>query len=306
MAKGPWSETEDERLIGAVRKYGGRWSQVSRVVASRNSDQCSSHWSQVLDPDINYCDWTAHEDDQLLHAVLSYGTNWTTIAASHSPKRTTLALKNRYSTIRLRHKNHETRKVSAGIKSSSSESRTGSIKKKKGKTIKGSEEYNNKGAEEDEEEVEDEDDDGDDDDDDDNDDTEDDDDDSHSLSNATTMADASTTRPKFPNECATIADGNGKPISTASGSWAGFNKSSNLFSTNFFQAGTGNPLEEHLINETPDQLTYLNPLYSNATPLNSREPFFDTMQDTSGMNTGTPFPFYGKLGLSLSTTNIVH
>lgn len=61
MIKGPWSEEEDERLIAAVRKYGTDWRQVSRDVWSRNADQCSSHWSQVLDPGINYCDWTFEE-----------------------------------------------------------------------------------------------------------------------------------------------------------------------------------------------------------------------------------------------------
>ncbi|GAB1321096.1 Myb-related protein B [Madurella fahalii] len=101
-AKGPWTEEEDERLIEAVRKHGMSWSRVAQVVRSRNPDQCSSHWSQVLDPAINYCDWTPEEDAQLLHAVLTHGTNWTRIAASHIPKRTTLALKNRYSTLRLR------------------------------------------------------------------------------------------------------------------------------------------------------------------------------------------------------------
>ena len=34
---------------------------MSRVVGTRNSDQCSSHWSQVLDPGINYCDWSTQE-----------------------------------------------------------------------------------------------------------------------------------------------------------------------------------------------------------------------------------------------------
>lgn len=37
--------------------------------------------------------------------MLTHGTNWSTIAASHVPKRTTLALKNRFSTLRLRHEN---------------------------------------------------------------------------------------------------------------------------------------------------------------------------------------------------------
>lgn len=105
-AKGPWSEDEDSKLIEAVRKHGTNWAQVARAVASRSSDQCSSHWTQVLDPDINYCDWTTDEDNHLLHTVLSHGTNWTTVAASHTTKRTTLALKNRYSTLRMRHENH--------------------------------------------------------------------------------------------------------------------------------------------------------------------------------------------------------
>ncbi|CZT12187.1 uncharacterized protein RAG0_16107 [Rhynchosporium agropyri] len=104
-AKGPWSENEDERLIEAVQKHGTNWSQVSLAVGSRNSDQCLSHWNHVLDPDINHRDWTAKEDELLLHAVLSNGTNWTTIASMHPQKRTTLALKNRYSALRLRNEN---------------------------------------------------------------------------------------------------------------------------------------------------------------------------------------------------------
>lgn len=41
----------------------------------------------------------------MLHAVLTHSTNWTTIAASHVSERSTLALKNRYPTPRLRHEN---------------------------------------------------------------------------------------------------------------------------------------------------------------------------------------------------------
>jgi len=59
--KGPWSEEEDERLIEGVQKNGCNWNVVSRAVGTRNSDQCSSHWSQVLDPGINYCDWSKEE-----------------------------------------------------------------------------------------------------------------------------------------------------------------------------------------------------------------------------------------------------
>ncbi|KAK4233882.1 hypothetical protein C8A03DRAFT_38371 [Achaetomium macrosporum] len=99
--KGPWSGEEDERLIEAVQEFGFAWTQVAKTVMTRNADQCASHWSQVLDPGINHCDWTPTEDARLLHEVLTHGTNWATIAISHTPKRTTLALKNRYSALRL-------------------------------------------------------------------------------------------------------------------------------------------------------------------------------------------------------------
>ena len=76
IAKGPWDAAEDERLAEAVGKYGQRWSQVARVVASRNSEQCSSHWSQVLDPDINYCDWSAQEVLLSLTLVFTLVLEW--------------------------------------------------------------------------------------------------------------------------------------------------------------------------------------------------------------------------------------
>ncbi|KAE8137490.1 Homeodomain-like protein [Aspergillus pseudotamarii] len=60
-AKGFWSEDEDERLMRAVNKYGTDWRRVAQEVISRTPDQCSSHWSQVLDPEINHCDWTGKE-----------------------------------------------------------------------------------------------------------------------------------------------------------------------------------------------------------------------------------------------------
>lgn len=108
----------------AVESYGTNWAQVARSVGSRNSDQCSSHWNQVLNPAINFSDWTDIEvraaktllrcprsafidsgpqDAELLQSVLTHGTNWTTIAASHKPSRTTLALKNRYSALRSKY-----------------------------------------------------------------------------------------------------------------------------------------------------------------------------------------------------------
>lgn len=60
-AKGLWSEEEDDLLMRAVQQHGPNWRHVAQQVGTRTPDQCSSHWTQVLDPDINHCDWTAKE-----------------------------------------------------------------------------------------------------------------------------------------------------------------------------------------------------------------------------------------------------
>ncbi|KAL8919228.1 MAG: hypothetical protein Q9208_006889 [Pyrenodesmia sp. 3 TL-2023] len=100
--KGSWTESEDERLSHAVRENGPKWTQVAAAVGTRNSDQCSSHWSLSLNPHIDYSDWTRVEDEKLIQAVKKHGTNWTMIAATSLPNRTTLALKNRYSALRTK------------------------------------------------------------------------------------------------------------------------------------------------------------------------------------------------------------
>lgn len=58
---GLWSENEDERLIASIQRWGTNWTKVAAEVGSRSADQCSSHWNHVLDPKINYCDWTPEE-----------------------------------------------------------------------------------------------------------------------------------------------------------------------------------------------------------------------------------------------------
>ncbi|KAL8785492.1 MAG: hypothetical protein Q9213_003318 [Squamulea squamosa] len=101
-AKGSWAESEDERLSNAVREHGPKWTRVAAAVGTRNSDQCSSHWSLSLNPDIDYSDWTRVEDEKLLQAVKDHGTNWTMIVSTTLSNRTTLALKNRYSALRTK------------------------------------------------------------------------------------------------------------------------------------------------------------------------------------------------------------
>lgn len=71
-AKGLWSEEEDDLLMRAVQQHGPNWRHVAQDVGTRTPDQCSSHWTQVLDPDINHCDWTAKEVRFLLRRVACF------------------------------------------------------------------------------------------------------------------------------------------------------------------------------------------------------------------------------------------
>ncbi|KAL2285081.1 hypothetical protein FJTKL_08327 [Diaporthe vaccinii] len=103
-SKGQWSESEDERMLEAFAKYGPQWTLVAAAVGTRHPDQCSSHWTQVLDPSINHSDWTPAEDETLCRAVNMQGTNWASIAAEHVPRRPPLALKNRYSMLQMTRK----------------------------------------------------------------------------------------------------------------------------------------------------------------------------------------------------------
>ncbi|KAL5341116.1 hypothetical protein BJX70DRAFT_396170 [Aspergillus crustosus] len=104
LSKGPWTESEDERLWNAVQKHGPRWSLVAGEVGSRNADQCSSHWGQTLNPEIDFGDWSGNDDELLRRSVERHGTNWSTIASLYFPKRTSLALRNRYNALDARGK----------------------------------------------------------------------------------------------------------------------------------------------------------------------------------------------------------
>ena len=75
-----------------------RWTPISIIVIGlqKRSDP-RPLCSVVID---------GSQDGNLLHEVLTYGTNWATIAYSHRPNRTTLALRNRYSTLRLQNNNN--------------------------------------------------------------------------------------------------------------------------------------------------------------------------------------------------------
>ncbi|KAJ7472593.1 hypothetical protein FB451DRAFT_1089466 [Mycena latifolia] len=99
VVKGGWSPDEDQRLLSAIDTFGTRWSLVSSMVQTRNSDQCAKRWCDTLNPAIDRTAWSAEADDLLIQAVNEHGKVWTKIVQMYFPGRTGLAAKNRYNSI---------------------------------------------------------------------------------------------------------------------------------------------------------------------------------------------------------------
>ncbi|KAJ5405946.1 hypothetical protein N7465_007230 [Penicillium sp. CMV-2018d] len=97
LVKGSWTESEDERMWTAVQKHGPQWVSVAQDVRTRNPDQCSSHWSQTLNPDIDV-------RRGALASSSASGHSLATIAVRFFPGRTTLAIRNRFNALNARKK----------------------------------------------------------------------------------------------------------------------------------------------------------------------------------------------------------
>ncbi|KAB5531208.1 hypothetical protein GE09DRAFT_1292000 [Coniochaeta sp. 2T2.1] len=95
IRKGAWMPEEDEKLQQAVTQAGLKWSTVSKVVKTRNADQCAKSWQQVLGPDRNHGPWTPEEDKILRDAIQKYGNNWKQIGLTELPDRSTHDIRNR-------------------------------------------------------------------------------------------------------------------------------------------------------------------------------------------------------------------
>ncbi|KAI0139586.1 hypothetical protein F4776DRAFT_662538 [Hypoxylon sp. NC0597] len=116
-----WTAEEDALLRRAVETTTAQgrpllWRDLAKSVPGRSNKDCRRRWWNSLADGTTKGPWCEEEDERLieadanlLHAVLTHSTNWATIAASHVPPRTRLALKNRYSTLRLRHENENKR-----------------------------------------------------------------------------------------------------------------------------------------------------------------------------------------------------
>lgn len=73
-----WTHEENEALAGAVNLYGTHdWKAVANHIAKvtnnggKAPEQCSQHWTRVINPAIVKGKWSKKEDEQLIKAVLS-------------------------------------------------------------------------------------------------------------------------------------------------------------------------------------------------------------------------------------------
>ncbi|CAD6910194.1 unnamed protein product [Tilletia controversa] len=96
IARGPWLPEEDDRLRQAIAVSGPKWVHVANSVGTRNSEQCSKRWHDVLDPKICRDSFTPADDERLLQEVKKQGRAWSKLASHTFSGRTGIGLKNRY------------------------------------------------------------------------------------------------------------------------------------------------------------------------------------------------------------------
>ena len=230
------------------------------------------------------------QDDELLHAVLSHGTNWTTIAATHAPKRTTLALKNHYSALRLKHKNRETRKDSRIQKRqlSGSHGRPLSLTSTRqyDKTQNDLQKLNFEN-----EAIEDEEgDDGEDNSSDNEDGDEGDEVNNDNLLVASLRTHENKTDDKSQDSTGGISESYSKQNLTTTSTWAGFSETCTHFQTNtsenLLPPGSSIGPPELVMNNATNPLNYLNTSSLEPTTIYAGEPFFGTIQNNNEMSIG--------------------
>lgn len=101
LIKGPWTTSEDQKLIDWVAIEGpNKWSKCSKVIPGRNGKQCRERWCNHLDPNVRKGQWTIEEDVIIFNFFQNYGPKWAFIS-KFLPGRTENSIKNRfYSTLR--------------------------------------------------------------------------------------------------------------------------------------------------------------------------------------------------------------
>lgn len=78
---GVWSNIEDQILKAAIQKYGThQWSKVASLLQKKTAKQCESRWTEYLNPNLNFKEFSKEEDAKLLELSRRLPNQWRTIA----------------------------------------------------------------------------------------------------------------------------------------------------------------------------------------------------------------------------------
>lgn len=108
QVNGRWTKEEEDIIIEHIQYYGARkWTKCASKLPGRLGKQCSQHWVDALDPNVNRLPWTPEEDKIIIQHVIKgelCGSKipWSRVARQLDG-RTANQVNNRYSKHLKRH-----------------------------------------------------------------------------------------------------------------------------------------------------------------------------------------------------------
>ncbi|KAK9937474.1 hypothetical protein M0R45_014260 [Rubus argutus] len=145
VKRGPWSPSEDLRLISFIQKHGhDNWRALPKQAGLlRCGKSCRLRWINYLRPDLKRGNFTKEEEDSIIKLHEAWGNKWSKIA-SQFPGRTDNEIKNVWNTHlrkRLVSKNScgddQSKELSSITSTSSSSSSSASFQRSSGNPSEG-------------------------------------------------------------------------------------------------------------------------------------------------------------------------
>lgn len=94
-----WTLEEDKKIIELVQRYGtGNWILIAQQIDGKNGKQCRERWTNNLNPELNFSNWTAQEDQLIINLFSYAGSKWAEMA-KYLHGRSANAIKNRFRSI---------------------------------------------------------------------------------------------------------------------------------------------------------------------------------------------------------------
>jgi Myb-like DNA-binding domain len=79
--KGPWTPSEDHRLLALVNELGAeKWVVIASRLGSRTGKQCRERWHNHVNPILNKSPFTLEEEEAIERLYAELGPKWAEIA----------------------------------------------------------------------------------------------------------------------------------------------------------------------------------------------------------------------------------